>query len=252
MKLKFDEDGKVVLSEEGLPVWTLDDESEIAYDVPKVISDLQKANNESAGRRKKIEELEAKVKPFEGIDPEAAKTALETVKNFKDKELIAAGEVEQIKKATGEAYELKINELTKTYSAQIEDRDGLIKKKDRQINDLLIKGAFEASKFLKEKTTMPPDLANSHFGRYFTVEEVDGTLRTVASYNGERIYSNARPGQIADPEEAIEQLINKYPYKDSILKGAGGSGTGAFSPGSKEGEAPVSPAEMLYGKMTKK
>ena len=252
MKLKIDEDGKVVLSENELPVWVLDDESEIAYDVPKVITDLQKANNESAGRRKKIEELEAKIKPYEGIDPDAAKKALETVKNFDDKKLMEAGEVEQIKKATGEAYELKIDELTKAYTAQIEDRDGLIKKKDRQINDLLIKGAFEASKFLKEKTTMPPDLANSHFGKYFTVEEVDGTLRTVASFNGERIYSTVRPGQIANPEEAIEQLINKYPYKDSILKGTGGSGTGAFSPGGKDDGPPISPAEMLYGKMTKK
>jgi len=251
MKLKMDEDGAIVVSEEGLPVWILDDDTEVAYDVPKVISDLQKANNESAGRRKKIEELEAKVKVYDGLDPEAAKKALETVKHLDDKKLLDIGEVEQIKKATGEAYEGKLSELTKTFTIQIDERDGTIKKKDRQINDLLIKGAFESSKYLKEKTTMPPDLANSHFGKYFTVEEVDGALRTVASFNGERLYSKARPGQLADPEEAIEQLVDKYTYRDSILKGVGSTGTGAIPPGGKGGDHPVSVVEIMYPSMKK-
>ena len=252
MKLKLNEEGTIVLSEDGLPVWVLDDETEVAYDVPKVISDLQKANNESAGRRKKIEELEAKIKPYEGLDVEAAKKAIETVKSYNDKQLLDVGEVEKVKKATGEAYEMRINDLTKDLTSKIEEKENMLKKKDKQINDLLIKGAFTGSKFLLEKTNMPTDIAYSHFGKFFTVEEVDGALRTVAAFeNGERVYSDINPGSIAQPEEAIEKLVSKYPYKDSILKGAGGSGTGAVAPGGKDGGPPVTIADRMYPTMKK-
>jgi len=252
MKLKVNEEGAVVLSEDGLPVWVLDDETEVAYDVPKVISDLQKANAESAGRRKKIDELEAKVKPFEGLDIDEARKAIETVKSYDDKQLLDVGEVEKVKKATGEAYEVRIVELQKDLTSKIEERELRLKKKDKQINDLLIKGAFTASRFLAEKTTMPTEIAYSHFGKFFTVEETDGSLRTVAAYeSGEKVYSDIDPGSLAQPEEAIEKLVNKCPYKDSILKGAGGSGTGAISPGGKDGAPPVTIAERMYPTMKK-
>ena len=251
MKLKMTEEGTIVLSEEGLPVWVLDDETEVAYDVPKVISDLQKANNESAGRRKKIEELEAKMKPYEGLNVEEAKKALETVKSYNDKQLLDVGEVEKVKQAALEAYEGKLAEQNKAFTVQIESRDTIISKKDRQINDLLIKGAFQSSKYLKEKTNMPPDLANSHFGKFFKVEEVDGVPTPFAYYNGEKLYSKSNPGQPSNPEEAIEQLIDKYPYKDSILKGAGVSGTGAAAPGGKDGTTPISVVDSMYPSMKK-
>lgn len=252
MKLKVDEEGKICLSDEGLPIWVLDDDSEVAYDVPKVIKDLQNANNESAGRRKKIEELESKLKPYEGIDAEKAKEALETVKNYQDKELLDAGKVEEIKKATGEAYELRLQEMKTDLTSKIDERDKTIAKKHGQINDLLIKGAFEASRFIKDKTTLPPELAYSHFGKCFKVEEIEGKLRTVATYpGGGEVYSDINPGQLAMPEEAIEKLINKYPFKDSILKGAGSSGSGAVPTGGKGPEQPQTMLDSIYPTMKK-
>lgn len=252
MKLKLSEEGTIVLSEDGLPVWILDDETEVAYDVPKVIKDLQASNHESAGRRKKIEELEAKVKPYEGLNVEEARKAIETVKSYNDKQLLDVGEVEKVKKAAEETYKAKMDDLHKELTSKIEDKESLLRKKDKQINDLLIKGAFTTSKFLAERTNIPPEMAYSHFGRNFTVEEVDGNLRTVATYDdGGRVFSDIDPGSFAKPEEAIEKLVNKYPHKDSILKGSGGSGTGAIPPGGKTDGPPVSIADRMYPTMKK-
>jgi hypothetical protein len=253
MKLKIDEEtGSVVVSEEGLPVWILDDKTEVAYDIPKVIKDLQAANNESAGRRKKIEELEAKYRVYEGIDPEKARKAMETVQNLEDKKLLDVGEVEKVKQATGEAYELRLKEMQLDLTGKIEEKDQIIAKKHNQINDLLIKGAFHASKFIKEKTNLPAEMAYSHFGRCFRVEEVNGVLKTVASWpEGGDVFSDINPGQLASPEEAIEKLINKYPNKDSILKGAGSSGYGASPPGGKSADQPQNVLDSFYPSMKK-
>lgn len=255
MKLKINEEGTIVLSEEGLPIWILDEDGdkEVAYDVQKLVKDLTNANSESAGRRKKIEELESKTKLYEGLDIEEAKKALETVKSYSDKQLLDAGQVDEIKRAAEDSYKAKMDELQKDLASKIGDRDIIIKKKETQINDLLIKGAFTSSKFLVEKTIMPSDLAYSHFGKNFKVEETEHGLRTIATYDdGKTVFSDIDPGSPAQPEEAIEKIINRYPYKDSILKGAGGSGTGSFAPGSKDIDTPITPAEGLYGKTMNK
>ena len=44
---------------------------------------------------------------------------------------------------------------------------------------------------------------------------------------GERIFSRGRPGEVADFDEALETLVEDYPYRDTIVKGSGASGSGA-------------------------
>lgn len=60
--------------------------------------------------------------------------------------------------------------------------------------------------------------------------------------DGQRIYSRARPGEVADFDEALESLVGGYPHKDSILKGGQGSG-GGFQGGGGNKSGPKSLAE---------
>ena len=96
MKLKLDENGHVVVKD-GFPVWVAEDGAEIAYNVPDLVNKISAVNGESAGRRKEIDALTAKLKVFEGIDPEKAKAALETVANLDAGNLIDAGKVDDLK-----------------------------------------------------------------------------------------------------------------------------------------------------------
>jgi hypothetical protein len=45
--------------------------------------------------------------------------------------------------------------------------------------------------------------------------------------NGKQIYSPSRPGEPADPEEAIQIMVEAHPYKANFLKGANANGGGA-------------------------
>lgn len=216
MKLKIDSEGRAVL-ENGMPVYVYDDGKEAAINVADMAQKLSQANYEAGDRRKKLSDLENQIKAFEGIDPAAARKALDTVKNLDDKKLIDAGEVERVKSETIKAYEEK-------YAPVLKERDDL----KNELVDEKIGGAFARSKFISEKVAIPADMLRATFGKNFKLE--DGKI---AAYDasGNRVFSRSNPGTPADFDEAFEIIVGQYPHRDSILKGTGSSGTG--SPGGK-------------------
>lgn len=84
--------------------------------------------------------------------------------------------------------------------------------------------AFNRSKFVAERLTIPADMVRARFGSSFTVE--DGVV-VATDAHGNRILSRSRPGELADFEDAIEQLIAGYPHRDKIMRGGGGTGAHA-------------------------
>ena len=81
---------------------------------------------------------------------------------------------------------------------------------------------------------MPASMAEAAFSRHFSVEDMDTSPRLVAKgADGNPIYSRSTPGAVADFDEALETLVNAYPHRDEITKGAGKPGSGA--PGSGGG-----------------
>lgn len=77
-----------------------------------------------------------------------------------------------------------------------------------------IRGEFARSKFVAERLTIPADMAESTFGPAFNFE--DGKL--VARDGELRIFSHARPGELAGFDEALERLVRQRPDRDLILK----------------------------------
>lgn len=236
MKLKLDENGHVVVKG-GFPIWVAEDGKEIAYDVPKLVGDLSRLNADAAARGKEADGLNAKLRLFEGIDPEKAKAALETVANLDAGKLIDAGKVETLKAEIKKSYDGKVSDLEKALAKSQKDAADKLAARDASIRNLLVKGIFDSSAFLKDKTVLPPDVAYASFGKHFEVKEENGELKVLATLNGQPIYSRANPGTFATPEEALEDIIDKYPMKDRILKttpgGSGSQGNASYVPGGK-------------------
>lgn len=243
MKLKLNEDGNVVV-QDGKPVYVQDDGKEVAFDAAGTIATIGRLNGEARSHREKAEQFEAKYKPFEGIeDPEAARKALDTVKNLDDKKLVDAGQIETIK-----------SEITKTYEAKLAEKDSLNKKLEGDLYQEKVGGSFARSKFISEECAVPPDMIEARFGKNFKVE--DG--RTVGyDQHGNKLYSQSNPGETADFDEALSMLVSQYSYKDQILKGsqASGAGVGAQQGGGSgqktlkraefEGKAPAEQAAFF-------
>ena len=175
------------------------------------INGLTTALNKERDARSK---LEKQAKKFEGIeDPSEAIKAIETLRNLDQKKLIDAGEVEKVKAEVTKAMQSKIDELQNT----VQEKENILTKE-------LIGGRFARSKFIGEKMAIPYDLVEARFGQNFKIEE--GKV-TAYDQHGNKIYSQDRPGELADFDEALNTLVNQYPYKDSILKGSDASGSGS-------------------------
>lgn len=231
MKLKLDEQGHAVLTD-GKPVYVHDDGKEVAFDAPSTVATISRLNGEAKGHRERAEAAEGKLKAFDGItDPAAALKALNTVKNFDDKKLVEAGDVEKIKTEAIKAVEDK-------YKPVVERADKL----ERELHGEKIGGAFARSKFIADKVAVPADIVQSKFGQNFKLEE-----GKVIAYDasGNKLFSRAKPGETADFEEALELLVDQYAYKDSILKGTGASGSGARNGNSGTGGGKTMPRSQF-------
>lgn len=214
MKLKTTQiDGKTYaeVNEQGLPLYIHDDGKEVAHDAAQTVATITRLNGEAKSNRERYEKAETALTTFAGIeDPVAAKKAMETLKNFDDKKLVDAGEVEKVKAEAIKAVEEK-------YAPIVQERDAL----QNQLHGELIGGGFARSQMIKDKISVPADMVQAQFGRNFKVENG----KVVAYDNhGQQIYSRSRPGELADFDEALDQLIDGYQYKDHILKGGQGSG----------------------------
>jgi hypothetical protein len=247
MKLKtVTIDGKVYAEvQDDKPVFVGDDGKDIAFDAPGTSSTIARLTEESKSYKTRAQTAETALKGFEGIsDPAAALKALETMSSLDAKKLIDAGEVEKVK-----------SEISKGFQDQIADRDNRLKAAESTIYELQVGHAFKGSKFLNEKVAVPSHLLQATYGKNFKVEE-----GKVVPYDaaGNKIFSRARPGEVADFDEGLEIIIGADPYRDHILKGTGNTGGGS-QPGAPGGGAKtitraelakLSPADQMT-KMTK-
>lgn len=228
MKLKLDEEGKVVL-QDGKPVYVHEDGKEVAFDAAATMETIARLNGEAKGHRERAEKSERALKSFEGIeDPSKALEALNTVKNLDAKKLVDAGEIDRVKTEAIRAVEEKYAPIEKERDSF---RDALYQEK--------VGGSFARSKLIAEKLAIPADLVQARFGSAFKVE--DGTI-VAYGQDGNKIFSRERPGEVANFDEALEYLINQYPHKDSILKSSGAQGSGSPGAGTPAGSKTITRA----------
>ena len=219
MKLKtIEHDGNTYAEiKDGKPIYVDDDGKETTYDPVSMHGSISRLNHEAKTQREAKEALEAQVAAFEDIDPAAAKKALEIVKNLDDKKLIDAGEVERVKESTAKSYQKKLDDA-------LADNEKL----RTQYSTEKMNAEFASSVYIKEKLAVPPDMAQATFGRHFVFN--DGKLSPI-DQNGNPIYSDSNPGDVASFDEALEKIVQRYPHRDSILKGSGHDGSGTQPPG---------------------
>ena len=227
MKLKTDDAGHAVVVD-GKPVYLYEDGREIPFDAAATVATISRINGEAKSQREKREAADAALKAFDGLDPVAARKALELTANLDAKKLIDAGEVEKVKAETAKAYEDKLKALHEQFKPVVEERDTLHNK----LIERTIGSAFNGSKFIADKLAIPADLVQAAFGRAFKVE---GEKVVAYASNGEKIYSRERPGEVAGFDEALSMLVETYPKRDMILKGPGASGSGARGSGGGAG-----------------
>jgi hypothetical protein len=229
MKLKLDAEGHVVTVEEGgikKPVYVLDDGREVPHDADATVATISRLNGEAKAHREAKEAAETRLRAFEGIeDGEAARKALETVKNLSTGDLKTAAQVQEIKDAAAKSAQEQVAAATRAAADREKKLAEDNTKLTSQLHNHIIGGIFAGSKFIKDKMAIPADIVQKMFADRFRIDENGKALALDA--NGNTMFSAVRHGEHADPDEAIEVWVSQYPSRESILKGSGASGGGA-------------------------
>ncbi len=234
MPFKFDDKGQIVIdADKKLPIFIHPDGREAPFDADTTVANISRLNGEAKSHREAKEAAEAKLKGFEGIeDGEAARKALETVKNIKDGELVAAGKVQEIKDAAAASAKQAVADATRAAEAREKTLAEQNAKLTNDLNNHIIGGSFASSKFIAEKLAIPADIAQKFFGERF---KVDGGKLVPMDQSGNPIFSATRHGEHADFDEALQVMVGQYANKEMILKGTGASGGGAQGGGGAAG-----------------
>lgn len=217
MKLKLDENGNAVL-QDGKPVYVHDDGKEVAFDAPGTVATITRLNGEAKDHRVRADTAERALKGFEGItDVAAARNALDIVSKLDQKKLVDAGEIDTVR-----------SEISKAFQTQLDEANGKVQTFEQQLYAEKIGGSFARSKMIADELAVPADMVQATFGKAFKIEE-----GKVVAYdaNGNKIFSQSRPGELADFDEALKTLVEAYPHKDHILKPSGAGGSGARNDG---------------------
>jgi hypothetical protein len=248
MKLKFDENGNVV-HKDVKPVFVDDDGKDIEVDVPRLFEKVKELNSENKTHREAKEAAVAQLSVFKGIEDvpkwkEDADKALETVKNYSQKQLVDASKVDEIKSEMKLAHTQELERVNESFVQKEADYKKRLDDSNNMIFKLMVSEQFSRSPYFtgaSPKTNLLPDVAEAYFGGRFKVESVgndNGNLR-VTGYDekGKPIYSRSNPGELANFNEAIEAIIDSHPKKNHFLVSAGaGSGAGGGGAGGGAGD----------------
>jgi hypothetical protein len=205
---KTDADGKLVADANGNPIYIDANGQEMVTEA----GTIARLNAEAKTHREAKEAAENKLKAFNGLDPDKAREAIETVGKIDQKKLIDAGEVDKVRETIKAEYSAQLNEAQKT-----------IGERDARINDMTIQGVFSNSEFIRDQVAMPRDFFEAAMRPNFKVEDGKPVAYDRA---GNRLMSKKRVGEYADPDEALQLLVEMHPQKDTILKAPDAQGTG--------------------------
>lgn len=214
---KIDADGKIEMKD-GNPIYLDSNGAELTVSGTR-ISEL---NAESKKHREAKEQALETLKKYEGIDPDIARKAIETVKNVDAKKLIDSGEVDRVKE-----------EIKNQFTQQLTEKENALKDIQSKYHNTLINGIFSNSQFVREQIAVPQDFFEAAFKNNFKINDKG----EIESYDksGNRIFSKEKMGEHASPEEALKILVESHPQKEVILKANVGSGSGNQGNGGSHG-----------------
>lgn len=218
-KLKRDANGNVVAVGDKPIVINDADGTETVFDIEGTVAAVKERNAEIVTHRTAADTLRSQLKAYEGLDPAAARKAMETITGIDQKKLIDAGQVDQV-----------VGGLKQTHAAELAKLQEGNAKLMQRFKDAQLNSAFGNSAFLAGKTApnLQP-LIRTFFEKRFSVDD-DGNVIALDD-TGKPMLSSANPGKNASFDEAIELFIGKAPFRDDVLIGSQKSGGGAQSHG---------------------
>ncbi len=212
MPWKMDETGNLMKGEDGNPIAITENGEERSVDYSAMSKKLSEVNRESAGRKERIRELEAQLKPLEGIEDvpsfiETARRNAESVAAFDDKQ-----------KGTEEAIRVRVDAAVSPLKKQIAELEAGKADVEKRLHNAMIDAQFSSSKYANENL-ISPAMAKALFAKNFSIDS-DGKLVAVGD-------DGFKVGEDGTFDSMLKDLVTNSPFKTAIEKGSPATGSGA-------------------------
>lgn len=235
MDLKKDKNGNVVTKND-CPVYVDGQGDDVEINIDTLYKTISSLKDEAKGHRLKAKGYKQSLNLFDGIDDltawkDEATSAISKVADFKDKDMVAADKVSELKSEWDKSAQVATQKLLDSIKGQ----DDALTSKDNAIRKLLISNSFASSAFFsgkEPKTILRPDIAEARFGQHCRIEETNDGMPHVVMYTtaGMPISSIKNPAENAGFDEGMSIILDQYEGKDSILpSGNAGSGSSGGS-----------------------
>jgi len=216
---KKDESGALVLNDSGDPVFVDGEGKELVVrgnTIPQMLG-------ENRNFRERLQAAETNLKKFEGLDPEAARAAVDKLAGVDLDKMVESGKLEEVRQS-----------ITQQFQGRLTDAEKRAQELQSRLDDQIRSTAFSQSEFVRDRVAIPPTLFQKEFGDRFKVE--DGKLVPYDS-DGNVLYSSKNMASVASFDEALSMMVDSYQYKDSILKPMGHEGSGNSGQGGNRSQS---------------
>ena len=167
----------------------------------KLLKEVMKHKARTQELEASLSQVSEKVKSFEGIDLEKARTMLAEQEEAERKRLESKGEYDRLVKQMGERHSGEKSVLEK----QIDESNKAAAALKQQIADLTIGSAFTSSKFVQEDLTLTPNKARVIYGSHF--EFKDG-----------KVVGFDKPAGASDRTVLVDSLGEPLNFEGAMLK----------------------------------
>lgn len=167
----------------------------------KLLKEVMKRKESEKALQTRADELAAKLKDFEGIDPVAVKKLLDAQKEAETKAMEDKGEWERLKTRMGEEHSTE----TKSLKDQIAALQAQVGERDGAINEMTVGSSFTGSDFINTELTLTPSKARVIYGAHFDLEE-----GKVVGYD--------KPKGSANRTALVDSLGNPVNFDDALRK----------------------------------
>lgn len=237
MPWKKNEDGSLAFDEKtGNPVYVTTDGKDMVYDPDEKARQIAELTAKAQKRKAELEEAQKRLSVLDGIEDvpsfiEQARKDRESLENMKGEEKDREAQtLQRIQKAVQEAVQPKMADIEKLKASVAEYQSAVSRMK--------IDNAFTQSEYVA-KELVSPALAQKLFAECFGFSD-EGQL-VGKTEDGTPIISPAT-GKVASFDEALAVLVEKSPFRASVMKPApGGSGS---SPSAGGGSGSIARADF--------
>ncbi|MTH61195.1 DUF6651 domain-containing protein [Paracoccus litorisediminis] len=222
-------------------------ENPAALTVEQLQAALDAANTEKADLLRESMERKAKLKAFDGVDPERYRALVAAETQAEQAAAEARGDFDRVKTMMAEAHASE----TEALNARVADLEAALAGKGREIDELTLGNAFSGSSYIKDNMVLTPAKSRQLYGAHF--ETVDGVIVAYDKPKGaaDRTILVDASGKNLPFEKALEKIVDADPEKKSVLrwKARQGAGSGSDGSGDDAGKADTKQAEKaeLYG-----